>query len=65
MNMGNTKLILSNLMMNKMKVDGNMLHSGMKDGISTKIGGPHIVALDGRSGKKVDMKFSGEILNPI
>lgn len=65
MNRENAKLMLSNLIANKMKVNDNMLHLGMKYRISIEISGPHIVTVDGGSGRKVDTKFNEEILNPV
>ena len=56
--MRHAKLRALNKIPNKMIINGDVLHAGVKDWISTKIRGANVITVNGRWRGKGDPKFS-------
>ena len=63
--MSDTKSTILNLIPYEMKIDGKMLHSGMKNGIGTELSGPNIITINDRAVGKRNTKIGQEITNEI
>ena len=51
--MSNTQSTILNLILDKMKIYCNMLHSGMKNGIGTELSCPNIITANDRAGSEI------------
>ena len=63
--MSYTENIILNLIPNKMKIDCNMLHSGMKNWIGVELSCSNIITINDRAVGKRNVKISQEITNEI
>ena len=64
-NMRHTQLMARHLIPNKEKINGNMLHAAMEDGIGTDISGTHIVTVDDRGGRYLYLKFLEKVTDLV
>lgn len=60
----NPHLVSRDLIANKMKVNSNVLHPGMEDGVGAEIGSTNVVTINGSCSRDNNTKFE-KMLDPI